>query len=123
MLTIGTDEIASIRAEIESALLPDTCTILSVTNTSAGAGGMRQTWGTAYASVSCRIDHLTGREQDGADATQPQYSFIGTFKQDQTISVTNRVVYSGGTFEVMSISTPTAWQCVKRVGLERVAHV
>jgi head-tail adaptor len=104
-------------------LLPDTCNILTVTNTPNGFGGMTQTWGTASASVACRLD-IVNR---GQDAESIQASGIRAYQEvmlslpyDTTITTSQRVEHGGYTYNVHSVNTDQSWIAVKRAVLERV---
>lgn len=103
-------------------LLPDTCTILSPTNTSDGQGGWTTTWGTVAASVKCRID--PGRKEmyervTGA-ALKPYSWWQLTLPYDQAIDVTYRVVVNGDTYNVVNHDDNKSWQATTRVAVMKV---
>ena len=69
---LSNSELAYMREAIDD-LLPDTCNILSVTETNNGMGGVVQTWGTATAGVICRVDvtNLRSGEQVTGGSLKP----------------------------------------------------
>lgn len=117
-LTAG--ELAQIRDDIE-ALMPDTCDILGVTMTSDGAGSWTEVWGTASASVPCRLDFKGyGREAVIAGATQPYKTGVVSMAYDQTITTENRLLISSVTYNVTGVNDSQSWIGVKRVTVERI---
>src|SRR5512138_3781816 len=91
-------ELARIQADLEAATLPDTCNILSVTQTRDAEGGITDTWGTATANLACRLDSLASRGLVSAGAEQvvgaslkPYNAWTLTLPHDTTITEANRV--------------------------------
>lgn len=113
--------LTAMRDAIEQ-LLPDTCDILSVTNTPDGMGGVTQTWGTATASVPCRVDLMTNAMNEmvkgAAVNAYPQYMLSVPY--DTTIAVENRILHNGITYAVVKINTSQSWKAVGRAVLELV---
>ena len=103
--------------------LPDTCTILSPTETPDGMGGVDATWGTSSANVACRLDHKKTLSQDeivtGA-SLRPFTSYILSVPYDTTITTDYRVVHSSITYNVVTVNTDQSWKSVTRCTLERV---
>lgn len=118
-MAISAAELAIMRETI-SSLLPDTCNILTVTETANGAGGVSQSWGTAYTSVACRLDKRTGNEQLSAGAIQPFTGWVLSLPYNATISEACRVEHGGYTYNVTSVNNDASWRVVKRAILERV---
>lgn len=116
-----TAEIASMRTDLEAVALPDTCNILSVTQTADGQGGFTDAWGTASASVACRLDQKTGMEAQAGGAIQPFSSWVLSVPQATTLTTDHRVEHGGQTYNVISVDDDGSWQVVKRAQLERVA--
>jgi hypothetical protein len=119
MSALTSAELAEMRNFI-AALLPDTCTILSPTSTPDGYGGVTTTWGTATASVACRLDMKQGRELASGESVQPFTAYTLSLPWDVTISATWRVVVSGVTYAVTSINIGQSWTAVTRCELEKV---
>lgn len=120
---LSSADLASMRAAI-AELLPDTCNILTLTYTSNGMGGGSETWGTASASVACRLDIQTGQVDKGelvyADALRPFQQTILSLPYNTTILTSDRVEHGGLTYNVSRVNTDQSWIAVKRVILERV---
>lgn len=120
MLT--TQELLHMRDSTE-LLMPDTCNILSVTNTPDGQGGVTQTWGTVSSSIACRLDILsrqnTNIQIDGAALREYQETILSV-PFDTTVENNNRVEHGGLTYNVTSTNTDQSWIAVKRVYLERI---
>jgi head-tail adaptor len=116
-------EIAQIRTDIESALLPDTCTIQERTLVSDGQGGNVKTWATVdgLGSVACRLDMKTGKETLASGAVREFSTWKLTLPQATVITTANRVVSGSQTFNVQAVSTGQSWEATKRVSLEVVA--
>ena len=103
-------------------LFPDTCNILSVTETADGFGGVSQSWGTASASVSCRLDIVptqTEEQVNGASLRNFQETVL-SIPYSTSIAVTNRVEHGGYTYNVIATNTDQSWIAVKRATLERI---
>jgi hypothetical protein len=104
-------------------LLPDTCHILSVTEASDGQGGITQTWGTATASVACRLDagkRVASSEQVDAAALQPYSFWWLTLPYDTTIGAGNRVVHGGATYNVEFEDSGKSWKGTVRVAVTKI---
>ncbi len=113
-------ELAQMRTDLEAYALPDTCTILSVTQTPDNEGGMTESWGTATASVACRLDARGGGRADVATSLTPYSSWMLTLPQSATIVAGNRVVHGGYTYAVMAVGDDPSWPVCLRATLERV---
>jgi head-tail adaptor len=112
--------LTAMRAAI-AELLPDTCTILSPTETPDGEGGVTTAWGTVGTAIACRVDVKMGREQLTGGAIQPYIKTQLSLPWDQTILETYRVVHGGMTYAVIAPpNSDTSWIAVKRVELERI---
>ena len=90
--------------EVEKTM-PDTCNILSETQTSDGQGGFTSTWGTATASASCRIDAVITSDSDTVvGMSQRIYNrYIVTFPHDTTVTQDNRLEVNSYTLAIDSI--------------------
>ena len=118
---LGTADINWMRDTLEE-LMPDTCVILSPTNTSDGQGGWTTTWGTVAANVKCRID--PGRKEmyervTGA-ALMPFSWWQLTLPWDQAVDETYRVVVNGDTYNVVNHDDNKSWQTTTRCALMKV---
>jgi len=120
MPALSNAEINAMRDAIEADLLPDTCDILTVTETADGQGGVTKSWGTAYSNVAFRLDMKQGREMVAGGALQPFTMYTGSLPYDATITTADRILYEGGTYAVTSVNTNQSWNVVRRVVLEVV---
>jgi head-tail adaptor len=118
MTALSAAELAAIRTDIET-LLPDTCNILTRTLTPDGSGGQTETWGTATASVACRLDPARGREAEIGGQTEPFYGFILTLPHGTALTALQRVELNSETFAVVSVDTGKSWSASVRGYLER----
>jgi hypothetical protein len=114
---IPADELAGMRAEINH-LLPDTCTILSVTRTSNGSGGFTESMGTVSAGVACRLDFMSGSEAIVAQALTPLSRWELTVPTGTSITQTSRILIGGNTYNVLSVDTGKSWAGCMRAVLE-----
>jgi head-tail adaptor len=111
-------ELAGLRADIQDTL-PEICNILSVSRTADGYGGMTETWGTASASVACRMDHKVGKIATVGGAAETYQGNMLTLPYDASITTSNRVQYGGNLYNVDSVSEGSSI-AVKRVQVQRV---
>lgn len=120
---IDTYELTRMRDDLEAVALPDTCNLLTVTDTADGQGGVTQAWGTAYASIACRLDAQTGGrnlELVAGAKLQPFHSYVLTLAYDQTIGTNYRVECNSQTYSVVSVDLGKSWALNTRAYLERV---
>ena len=119
MLPVSDWEIEQIRADIEG-LLPETCALLSPTETRGTDGGVLVTWGTAAASVKCRFDALNGSEQTAAGGAQAFHGYTVTLPATTTVTERYRVVKGGVTYNVITVDPGKSWPGCVHVLVERV---
>ena len=100
-MTLTSAEIADLRTHAAEILI-DTCNILEVTRTKDAYGGWVDSWGTATASVSCRLVPATQQGILSMLGEQPdRVSFYTwTVAYDQTVSLENRVEINSETYEI-----------------------
>jgi SPP1 family predicted phage head-tail adaptor len=111
--------LTQMRTDIED-LMPDTCNILAGTVTSDGQGGYTETWGTATAGASCRIDKRTGREALSGGAVQTFGTWVLTLPHDTTITAEHRVEHDDATYSVVHVDIDKSWKASVRAELEEV---
>jgi hypothetical protein len=119
MTWLSSAELAQMRADVLE-LLPDTCSILSVSYTSDGEGGLTEAWGTAYANVACRIDFTSGVETNIGGAVNPYTRAKISLPYDTVLATTNRILTGGYTYAITSINNGQSWNVSVRAELERV---
>jgi hypothetical protein len=114
-------ELAQIQADLSSNLLPDTCTILSVTETSDGQGGRTIAEGTVAADVACRLDFVVGKEIISGGAIQPNTRWMLNLPAGTAISNKYRFVHGGYTYAaVADPNTDASWASCVQVLVERM---
>lgn len=118
-VSLTSNELTYMREQIED-LLPDTCNLLTVTRTSDSAGGWSDTWGTATASVKCRLDAANGKEQFIADNLKPFHGFILTLPYNTTITTDYRVEISSTSYNVVAVDSGKSWSACLRAAVEKV---
>lgn len=110
--------------ETLSDLMPGTCHILSLTQTSDGQGGFTETWGTAVSSVACRFDSANGsqygRELIAGGALQPFNAYVVTMPYDTAVTAANRIEFSGNQYSVIGVDSDKSWEASTRCGVEKV---
>jgi hypothetical protein len=81
--------------------LSDTCVVQSRSGSSDSGGGITDTWGTA-GTFACRIDPAGGRAGGNlvGGAINERTTHVVTAPSGSTVTAGERVVVSGGTFEV-----------------------
>ncbi len=119
MSWLSANELAQMRADVAN-LLPDTCTILSVAYTSDSEGGLTEAWGTATASVACRLDFIAGREMEAGGAIQPYTKVMLSLPYSATLATDNRVKVGSETYAVKSVNNGQSWNVAIRAELERL---
>ena len=112
-------ELARIQDDID-ALLPDTASILSVSYTPDGYGGLTESWGTVTTSV-CRIDPLSGNEAVTGGAVQPYHAYQLTLPHSATLTTEERIKIGTTTYSVKSVDNGKSWSASVRAVLEVVA--
>lgn len=115
-------ELAQIRADC-AELLPDTCTILTVTRTSDGAGGWVDAVATATGgtAVPCRLDFSDhGIEGLANSELTPYKAGILSMAYDKTVTPLNRILFNSVTYNITGVNIDQSWIGIKRVSVERV---
>lgn len=118
---VSSSELARMRDDIEAELMPDTCTILSVTQTSDGAGGWSDTWGTLTSNVPCRLDPINGRNGE-AYAAAGIVDFKGytlTVPFDTGLTIAHRIIHESITYNVKAVRGGS-WLVAQRAIVEQV---
>ncbi len=119
MSQLTSAELASMQEAIDD-LLPDTCNLLTSTYAADGQGGGALTWGTATASVSCRLDYVRVNERTTAGALQPFTGWVLTLPHDTIITAAYRVSHNSITYSVQSVSSAGSWKACVRAWLEKI---
>jgi len=121
--TLTSAEIAQMRADVEDIALPDTCNILSGTQTFDGQGGGTVTWGTTTAGVKCRLDYTSAAFQGGMEAVfgaalKPFAGYYLTVPYNTSLTTANRVVHGTITYNVSEVTSGKSWSLFLYARLE-----
>jgi len=114
--------LAAMRTAI-GELLPDTCNICNITNTSDGEGVVTNARATAGTSIACRLDAIqspTMGEQLTGGAIQPYMSYMISLPYDTVLTTAQIIEHSGADYAVKTINRGQSWKAVVRVELERM---
>ena len=114
--------VSQIRADQIDAL-PDTCTILAPTTTTRATGHPLDTWGTAAGSVACRMrpEGVPSERLTAEQIAAPQ-TYVLSMAYDGTLSPAYRVVYGGGTYEVVGVIDSGSWDTVTRARVTKAVR-
>lgn len=118
-------ELTQIRADVET-LMPDTCTIQSMSLTNNAVGEPARSYSNRGTAIICRIDPeiaFNAFEYLGGFSDTIKYTgrFILTLKHDQTVTISDRVIANGTTYEVVSIDPGKSWKASTRATLVEVS--
>lgn len=115
MSVLSASQIAAMEATAGSAL-PDTCMVLRPTDVPNDMGGQTRTWGTAVASVACRIrpGGLAPDEARRREGVVALGDWVITMPAGTDVQKTDRVVSGSRTFEVTQ-GSPPSWEIATRV--------
>lgn len=119
MLT--TTELDQLRADA-LATLPDICAILRPTATTNADGDSASTWGTAVASLACRLDPFHWRDWRGlvAEREVNRTYFVLTLPYDADLRDGDRVVVAASPLEVMQLFDLHSDRIVLRAYVARI---
>lgn len=103
---LSTLEKEAIRNEIE-ALLPDTCEIDYLTNTSDGMGGWTEAWTARGTAIACRLSpaHIGAYAGMTGEQVKEGQVWVLSLHHDQTVTVKDRVIKGGETYRVLQVNT------------------
>ena len=113
------NDLAYMRSEAEKAM-PDLVDIQRKTLTSDKQGGFTEAWSNAYQQVAARIAGKGGGESNEAGRQDLQQDFMLTLAHDQSITQTDRVVHTSGTYEIQSVDTGKSWSATIRCQMRRL---
>lgn len=111
---LGTDELEAIRNHME-ATLPDTCSIISVTNSADGQGGVTETPGTVT-GVPCRCSPVP--IQARSDSTGEQFRvhnvYVFSLHWDRAVTVRDKIVFDSDTYRVIGLNDDHSERFLRR---------
>jgi hypothetical protein len=114
-------ELSQLRAD-QADYMPDTCDILRGTAVANAIGEAGLAWGTVAASAACRL-RPTGLKSDVGDMSgqlQTYHSWNLYIAQAGTLLPGDRVVISGGTFEVVQSWEEESWPTAIKADVRRL---
>lgn len=114
---LDTNDLEFMRDSIEE-LFPDTCSILSKTETVDTSGGYTATWGTASV-VACRTDFINGVVQTAGGGLQPFSQLTISVPHDTAVTTDNRVEWNHGVYSISSV-TDNSWLIFKQLVVHAV---
>ena len=113
------NDLAYMRSEAQKAM-PDLVDIQRKTLTSDKQGGFTEAWANSYQQVAARIAGKGGGESNEAGRQDLQQDFMLTLAHDQSITQTDRVVHTSGTYEIQSVDTGKSWSATIRCQMRRL---
>lgn len=112
-------DVASMR-ETALGVMPDTCTILEETRTSAG-GNSKRTWVPAEEDVPCGFAPVGGGEGGrSGEQVADGNTDVFTLPAETVITTTNRISFGGADYNVTRVRARGSWEIVRRVEVARV---
>jgi len=112
-------EIAAMQ-DTQNAALPDTCTIKQRTFTADTVGGRTEGEITRATNVACRLGpYRAPSEGVVAEQLAGHEAFVLTLAAGQVIEVTDQVIISSDSYEVVGIESAGAWETARRVIVAR----
>jgi head-tail adaptor len=119
MSFITAGQLSFMRSQVLETM-PDVGTILTLTNTSDGQGGYTQSWA-GTVPTDCRIDFISGSEQQAGGGYSPYTKTKLTLPYNTTITPANRFSVLGNTYNVVSAFVgDRSWNITVRCELEKV---
>lgn len=121
MSLLNAAELAQLRADIAD-LLPDTCRVERGTISKNGPYDVKA-WGTAITSTACRFDpdSLRNAADLVADREAGIARYIVTMNYDVDLRDGDRIVYSGGTYEITELHTEHSLNGAVRARVSMIA--
>jgi head-tail adaptor len=113
-------ELRQLQSALED-LLPDTCRIERPTTTNT-YGSTSQTWGTAVASVACRLDPDNVQSQTGEVALRETgiARYTVTLPYDADVRDDDRLVHNSSTYNIVTLYDLHSARSVRRARVEAV---
>lgn len=112
-------DLVYMRKSVEQ-LFPDTCYILTVSESPNGMGGRTVTLGTAGTSI-CRLDMVDNRNAEtmqGAGMRSSQETIL-SMPYDASVTTVNKILHEGITYNVQSVNIGASWKAETRCTLEK----
>lgn len=119
---LTTAELTDMRVTVLD-LMPDTCTIQSMSTTKNSIGEAVHSYSNRGTSIQCRLDPLKGHKEEYGmfgGVLQTEGNFVLTVPYDQTVTTTDRVIVDGTTFEVVFVDPEKSWNVSVRAVLKEI---
>jgi len=112
-LTAG--ELSALRDHFDDTL-PATCEIDYVTESQDARGALKKTWAARGTAIPCRFAPQVGRDFDyfSADKVGEEQFWTLSVAQSQTITITDRVILDGKTYQVRQVNDAESDLLLKR---------
>jgi hypothetical protein len=119
-------EIEEARQDLAQELLPDLATIERVTETSDGGGGFTEAWAPVAEDIPCRLDPYGksttkgggGESGTAGERIDDRTLNVVTFGAGTDVTLKDRLVINGTTFEVTVVREHGNWELMKRVDVK-----
>jgi hypothetical protein len=120
MTFLSPSELAQLRSDLTD-LLPDTCRIERATITKSGAYDV-ETWGTAVASVACRVDpdNLRQNEDIVGEREAGITRYIVTVPYNTDVQDGDRLVHGGNTYEITMLHDNHSARMARRLRVSQI---
>lgn len=120
-MSISASEVAAMRSTA-AVYLSDTCTIKREVETQDDQGGTVLTYSDFATGVACRMDEpiTSGPEQAINMEVATAVKSIMHFLYSQDVTVKDRIVYSGITYEVQEALDAATWLITRRLVVTRL---
>lgn len=121
MTALSAQELTDMRA-VADDFFPDTCTIQTLTTSTGAMGGVAQSYANTYTGVACRVDPADSRGNETIvnEALEGKSMWTLNIPYDQAIAITDRVVHSSVTYEIISVWDTHSYSTIRRAAMVRV---
>ncbi len=111
-----TNELAAIHAEV-AHILPDSCIIARLTETSDSQGGFTQAWA-AVGTVDCRLVAKSGNQRSTAEQIATTGAYTLTVPHDTDIRESDRATIDSVVYRVLFVDDVKDWKTAIRCDVE-----
>lgn len=118
---LSSDDLAGMRSTLEDGFYPDSCTIRTPGSpVSDGMGGTTPGTPTDVTGVPCHLSGNSGDEAEIAQRMSADAERLLKLHYDQAILVTDQVIHSGVTYEVLAVTSGRSWKVQTLAALRAV---
>ena len=117
-MALGSTELAAMRSEAESVVLPDSSSVTRNTTSADGYGGLSSSWA-EVSTPDCRIDELGAEGSQSlalefADRLQGRRAAAIHFPYDEDIQEGDRVTVDSVSWEILKVAEGKSWDILLR---------